>query len=538
MVRYELDICAFCDTPTWCRASRGDHRSKPMCRACDVEIFFREVLYKPIRYILMGWQSDLLREVYGAVDIETGARRYQSVYAEVAKKNGKSFLVGGLPLYHMVREGIEYPKAYGAAAAKDQAGLVFQAAAMLWRANPILKDRLKLVESTKRITCRDGRGFYCVIAADGDVQDGVEPTLAILDELHRWKTAKARTLYQVITSGDISVKEPLKWQITTAGDRYESEICWMAHERARQVLDGTIPGGKFFGRLWAADPAKVKADPLYWTTRAARVEANPSHEDNGGFLKDERILSKLEEVGEYSYKRLHLNIWHQNEERWMQLDRWSACGSGLGPLLDRKCIIGLDLSKNTDFTALAATYMADDGVLDVKVYFWIPEGQVARLEKKLKVPLRRWIAMGILETTPGDAIDKSTIEARIRMLADVGQVEEIAYDPRFAWDFIGDLAKDFTCVEVKQYGRVLDAPMQWLMGKVLSGEVRHESNEILDWHMECTTITTDKDGLMRPDKEHLGRDARRIDGVSALLTACVRQMLYQQSEVGCVVAGL
>ena len=107
----------------------------------------------------MPWQREALREVYGTVDAETGARRYDSAYIEVPKKNGKSFLIGGLPLYHLVREGVIQPKAYGAAAAKDQAGLVFAAAAQLWRKNPLLQAELKLIESTKRIVRRDAAGF-------------------------------------------------------------------------------------------------------------------------------------------------------------------------------------------------------------------------------------------------------------------------------------------------------------------------------------------------------------------------------------------
>jgi phage terminase large subunit-like protein len=509
-----------------------------MCRSCDVEKFFENVLYRPIGFKLLAWQRKALREVYGTVDVDSGRRQYESAYVEVAKKNGKSFLVGGLPLYHLVREGIEHAKAYGAAAAKDQAGLVFDAAAQLWRKNKVLQDSLKLIESTKRIVRRDGSGFYCVIAADGDVQDGVEPTLTIMDELHRWKTAKAKTLYQVLTAGDISVREPLRWMITTAGDRYESEICFQAHERARQVIDGSLKSQRFYGAIWAADVDKLKADGEYWKTREARVAANPSHEDLGGFLRDEKILSKLEELGEPAFKRLHLNIWNQNDERWMPMEKWAACSDLPYSMIGRKVILGLDLSKNTDFTALAVMFLGDDGALNIQPYFWIPEGQVAKLERKLKLDLRRWIKRGLLETTTGESIDPDTIAAKIALIGETAEIEEIAYDPRFAWDFINRLKEQYTCVEVKQYGRILDAPMQWLMGKVLDREVRHGGHEILDWNMECTTVSVDRDGMMRPDKEHLARDSRRIDGVSAILTGATRVMLYQPQDCGVVVGDL
>jgi phage terminase large subunit-like protein len=84
------------------------------------------------------------------------------------------------------------PEAYGAAAAKDQAGLVFKAAAQLVKANGDLQSRLKVLPSTKRIIRRDGNGFYAVLSADGDVQDGIEPSLSIRDEMHRWRLRRPR----------------------------------------------------------------------------------------------------------------------------------------------------------------------------------------------------------------------------------------------------------------------------------------------------------------------------------------------------------
>ena len=105
---------------------------------------------------------------------------------------GKVFLIGGLP-HLSPADGKRYnPEAYGAAAAKDQAGLVFKAAAQLVAANPLLQKRLKVLASTKRILRRDGGGLYAVISADGDLQDGIEPSLAIRDEVHRWKTLAGR----------------------------------------------------------------------------------------------------------------------------------------------------------------------------------------------------------------------------------------------------------------------------------------------------------------------------------------------------------
>jgi phage terminase large subunit-like protein len=100
--------------------------------------FFDTVLYPPLGYRLQLWQRKVLRDLYGTLK-GNGLRQYRHAYLSVAKKNGKSFLLGGLPIYHMLIEPEARPEAYGVASAKDQAGIVFNAAARLVRANRALR---------------------------------------------------------------------------------------------------------------------------------------------------------------------------------------------------------------------------------------------------------------------------------------------------------------------------------------------------------------------------------------------------------------
>src|ERR1039458_4379827 len=125
---YRPETCAYCMADTWCEIRAN---GKPQCRACKVERFFAEILYLPLGYRLLDWQRKVIRDIYGTVLPENGMRRFRHGYVSVAKQNGKSFLFGGLPLYHLLMEDELNPEAYGCAAAKDQAGIVFKAAARL-----------------------------------------------------------------------------------------------------------------------------------------------------------------------------------------------------------------------------------------------------------------------------------------------------------------------------------------------------------------------------------------------------------------------
>src|SRR5450631_515095 len=98
---YRPETCAYCQTDTWCEIRAN---GKPQCRACKIERFFARILYPPLGYRLLAWQRKVLRDIYGTVSPEDGRRRYRSAYISVGKKNGKSFLIGGLPLYHLLME--------------------------------------------------------------------------------------------------------------------------------------------------------------------------------------------------------------------------------------------------------------------------------------------------------------------------------------------------------------------------------------------------------------------------------------------------
>jgi phage terminase large subunit-like protein len=143
VANYRPDTCAYCGADTWCEQRRN---GKPQCRACKIERFYESVLYRPLGYFLLPWQRKVLRDLYGTVQGD-GLRQYRSGFVSVAKKNGKSFLVGGLPIYHLLMEDELRPEAYGAAAAKDQAGIIYKAAAQFVKSIPALAKKLKMESS-------------------------------------------------------------------------------------------------------------------------------------------------------------------------------------------------------------------------------------------------------------------------------------------------------------------------------------------------------------------------------------------------------
>ena len=564
MVEYRPATCAYCSAETWCE-KRSDGTDQ--CRACKIERFFERVLYPPLGYKLQDWQRQILRALYGSVDARTGLRQYRRSYISVAKQNGKSFLLGGLPIYHLLMEDEPQPEAYGIASARDQASIVYKAAALLVEGNPQLRKRLKVLESTKRIIRRDGGGLYTVLSADGDVQDGKRPSLLMFDELHRFTRKKAETVRTVLLKGMISRSpvvngvrqgEPLMIQTTTSGDEQECPLWFSEYEYAQHVLDGSIEDRSYYAAIYQADPKRIESDAEYWRSREARVAANPSHEDNGGFLADSAIEAEMKEAisrpEKYAgYIRLNLNVpcvatgtpvihmplWCQGDggvdlRDWPNYDvdllisKWGLTG--------RSCFAGIDLAWTTDMAALALLFppLEESEQWKELLFFWLPSERISDIERRTRAPLTSWTHTGFLETTPGTEIDMNIIIERIRWASRMFDVREVTFD---RWGGIKAAAtlmlapEGFICVDIPQTIGGLTAATKHFIGLYMNRKLAHGNNPILNWHASCLSLVTDGGDNGKPAKPPRDTASKRIDGVAATITAMARAVFADENTI-------
>lgn len=526
---------------------------RPQCRACKVEAFYERVLYPPLKLRLMGWHRQVLRSIFGTVKAEDGSRKFRRAYISTGKQNGKSFITAGLPLYHILMEEELNPEAYGAASAKEQAGIVFKAAKMLVEANPDLRARLKVLPSTKRIVRRDGGGTYQVLSADGDVQDGIRPSLLIRDEMHRWKNAKAETLYDVTTKGQISRNEPLDIAITTAGAEYESPLWFGEYEFAKQILSGALQSENFYAAIWEADKKRAESEPDYWKSREARVAANPSHEDLGGFLKDAAIVVELEKAlvqpeKKSKFLRYNLNVpVTSSEDPVIDMGKWRECGGGIDlrtwpeydadylirkwNLLEKRCYVGVDASWTTDMTAVVFGFPPDDDCEAWKLlpFFWIPKERTDEFERVCKVPIRNWVERGFVEQTSGDAYDLRSIRKRIAWGREMFDVQEVAYDRANFRETALEMADNDGLImnEVAQTFMLLSGPTKFLLSAYTHGKIWHGNHPVYNWHASCMQLKYDDKDNVQPIKPRRLKSSKRIDGLQATVTMFRSGLAYQ-----------
>lgn len=255
------------------------------------------VLFEP-------WQRDFFDELFarGA----DGRRLYTEAVLGLPRKNGKSTISSVFALY-MLGFDDEGPEVYSAAAAKNQAGIVFGQAKTMVRKSPALDARLGGIFRVRQyhLECPENDGIYRVISADAPLQHGLNPSANVIDEF--W-AHPSWELYEALTSGGAAREEPLTLTITTAGwntesplgELYQRGMAMPSIERRGHLTIGRNPDtGTLFWWYGATEDDDLE-DPRTW------MAVNPASWVTEAFLRRER---EKESMRAETFYQLHENYW-------------------------------------------------------------------------------------------------------------------------------------------------------------------------------------------------------------------------------------
>lgn len=131
------------------------------------------------RFVLETFQEEV------AADIFAG---FSEVWKIVPEGNGKTTFMSALALYH--GDYTETAFVPIGASSREQAEILYRQAEGFVYRTPGLRDRFKCQEGYRRIKCLRTGGRIQVYAADDRTADGIIPTLALLDELHRHRNLR------------------------------------------------------------------------------------------------------------------------------------------------------------------------------------------------------------------------------------------------------------------------------------------------------------------------------------------------------------
>lgn len=466
---------------------------------------------------LDDWQrKEIIEPIFGTLNHD-GTRAVRTSYVEVPRKNGKSELAAAIALYILFCDDEPGAEIYSAAADRDQAKIVFTVAMRMVELSESLRKRCKIIASQNRIVYRDR--FYRAIPSEAHSKHGYNAHCVIFDELHAQPN---RDLWDVLTTSMGARRQPLTFAITTAGfDR--NSICWEQHAYAEKVLDpeSGVDDSTFHAFISAAP------EDADWTDEEVWKQANPALRGQAFRNIEEMrmVFARAKETPalQNTARRLYLNQWTRSDVRAIDLRRWDACRNDVDieSLKGRRCYGGLDLASNYDIAAFVLVFDLEDGSFAVVPRFWVPLEAMRQRVRRDRVPYDVWVASGrerppYIEATQGDTIDYGTIEERIRELAEVYDIQQIAFD---RWG-AAQMSQRLTDAGLKMvpFGQgvaSMTAPTKEFLKLISGGNLVHFGNNILRWMADNLVTREAADGI-KPDKS---KSTEKIDGIVASIMA-------------------
>ena len=162
---------------------------------------------------LLPWQREFIESVY-CWKRPDGRRRVKVALLTLARKNGKTELLAGLTLYHLLADGEQSPSCVSCAVDREQAAQIYAKCEWSIRNNAKLSSVLHCVPSRKEITYPAGNGKYKSASSDAAGKYGHGHSFVVYDELAFHKNDN---LYTALQNSTDAKANGLQIIISTAG---------------------------------------------------------------------------------------------------------------------------------------------------------------------------------------------------------------------------------------------------------------------------------------------------------------------------------
>lgn len=163
------------------------------------------------------WQKALISCIFGIVDSNEN-RQFREVVTIIARKNGKTLLAAAIASYMLYLDDYG-ARVYFCAPKLQQANLCYDALYQMIKKEPELEAMAKKRRTDIYIDSTNSSAMP--IAFSAKKSDGLNPSLAVLDEISSWQGDAGLKQYEVLKSALGARKQPLLFSISTSGYTYE-----------------------------------------------------------------------------------------------------------------------------------------------------------------------------------------------------------------------------------------------------------------------------------------------------------------------------
>lgn len=444
-------------------------------------------------------------------------RRYETIVLEIARKNGKTFIIAVLFILLFFLEPM-YSYFYSVAPDGSLSREIKKAIEEIIGYNPKIfpkegKDRMFKVRRDD-IECFLTSSKYIPLNYSNSRLDGKLPNVFLVDEVGALPNPYA---IEAMRSGQLTILNKLGFIISTkyptANNPFEDEVLY-----CKKVLDGFVKDDKVFSLLYEPD------DKENWTDNDnILAHANPLALEIKEMWQD--LLTKRQRAIEVESARenfltKHCNIIYQGigTESYIDINLVKKCSVKEIDWTNKRVWLGVDLAQTNDNCAVAIAGVDDNDNILATVMAFIPEGRIDEKSKFEHVDYRRFVEQMKCIACGDMVVDYGVIEDFVlNVEVKLGcEVVAIGYDRYNAMSSAQKWNQKYTTVEIRQHSDTLHPPTKLLAEKVENGQFRYEANTLLEINFENAKCTYDTNMNRYVNKK---KSSGKVDMVVALINA-------------------
>lgn len=460
---------------------------------------------------LADFQCFFLASVFGwRWKNEPDRFRYRDNVLWICRKNGKTFLCAVVILLCLLTEE-GYSEMYSISKDRELAAETKKALVQLITESEVLSKHFTTPSSLNgKMKCLISQSFYQPRTADANANNGIRPGIIVCDEIGAFTTTAN---YDAMRSGQLSVRNPLSFKLTTAysvnGSVFLEDIAYI-----RKVYSGLIEDERIFSLLYYSPPDELYTDEGMYKANPLRIEQN--YEE----IRDSRRKAIEMPLNRAEFLTKHCNhfLSENSGEAYVNVEDVRKGKIDSFDWKNRQVWLGIDLSMTTDNTAVAIV-TEEDLEIYCEVIAFVPTDRIDEKNRMEKINYHDFIKEGKVFSCGGLTIDYGYVEDMVLQIEEKYGVTVvgIGYDrynclasaQRFNREMGGEIA-----IEVRQHGSVLHPPTKLLQEKIINGEFHYTENKLLEINFEnCRVMLNNNNDMYLSKKKSNGK----IDMVAALL---------------------
>ena len=443
------------------------------------------------------------------LDVYDNPHRTKTAILSIARKNGKTALIAGLLLAHLVGPvAVQNSQIISGAMSRDQASLVFKLAHKMIMQNPQLGQIIKVIPSSKTLIGLPMNVEYRAIAADGATAQGLSPVLIIFDEVGQVKGSQ-NDFYDALLTSQGAHANPLMINISTQAPKDDDLLSIL--------IDDAQSGGdkQTICHVYTAPEDCDLLDEAAWKAANPALGSFRSLDDMRSLAQKAKRMPSFENT----FRKLNLNQRVNPIAPFIPVSEWKKCqqSDGFQAAFEHgEVYAGLDLSARNDLTAFVLVAQ-HNGIWYTQGEYWTPRATLAERAKTDRAPYETWAKQGYLTPLSGATIDYNEVAERIIELCEQHNIRAIAYD-RWRIDVFKKALNgiELPLIEWGQGFKDATVGIEALEEAIFNNKFRHDGNPVLNMCVHNARIIADAANNRKFEK---AKSTGRIDGIVALAMA-------------------